>query len=600
MKIVVAICMGVALLVVARFAMTRFIEFDGEVVSVIWTPAQQQKLIDHLLADTQKQSITLHWGEHEGAIDLDQVYELSDPERFVHDVRTRTFKNLDLTQYVVIDRIYLERTIMSLSHDWGLKSAQEAVVAIDEGRILSIPPQDGKEIDVEDTIRRITNTWLTGIVQDELHLFIEPKLKKAGMQKSTFERFVRGLEEVLEGDITLFIHKNGNDEQVVVTPQILGESLFLGGLDTDEPFVAVDSSILEVFPSYRESIARDATFERIGETGITVRSSTSGVQVDALASYISIRSALRKGERMAELKIFENDNPAFSTADAEALGIRRLIASFTTYHSCCEGRVENIHAMADIVNGTVLLPGEEFSLNDAVGKRTQENGFVPAGTILKGIFVDTVGGGVSQFATTIYNAAFWSGLELIEHAPHSRLFSRYPEGIEATVSWPSPNLRFKNDYTTPIVLLAWYTDTAISVGVYGDNDGRSTVGSHTSGNTETRVVSEGGPASRIVTAKRSDRYDEREFLIEYIADSTVPVGENRIIDNGAKGYKIDVERDVFVGDTSIHKDRWIVRYQPVTKVFGVRDCDILRQFGLHCQTNAEYNKEKEYLRKMFE
>jgi vancomycin resistance protein YoaR len=148
---------------------------------------------------------------------------------------------------------------------------------------------------------------------------------------------------------------------------------------------------------------------------------------------------------------------------AEALGITELVGEFTTNHACCQSRVGNIHRMADLLRGHIIEPGEIFSINEVVGKRTRENGFVAAGAIERGRFVQDVGGGVSQFATTIFNAAFFAGLDFEDYQSHSIYISRYPYGREATLGHPAPDLALRNN--TPYGVLIWptYTDSSITV-----------------------------------------------------------------------------------------------------------------------------------------
>jgi vancomycin resistance protein YoaR len=150
----------------------------------------------------------------------------------------------------------------------------------------------------------------------------------------------------------------------------------------------------------------------------------------------------------------------------ETLGITELVSEFTTNHGCCENRVINIHRISDIVSGYVMQPGERFSVNDYVGERTTEKGFVPAGSIQQGHLKDDVGGGVSQFATTIFNAAFFAGLEFDDYQSHTIYLSRYPYGREATINYPDVDLAFINN--TPYGVLIWveYTDTSITVQMY--------------------------------------------------------------------------------------------------------------------------------------
>lgn len=142
------------------------------------------------------------------------------------------------------------------------------------------------------------------------------------------------------------------------------------------------------------------------------------------------------------------------------------VGEFTTMHSCCQSRVTNIHRIADIVRGIYLVPGETISLNEYVGQRTREKGFVAAGAIRAGHLESEVGGGVSQFATTIFNAAFFAGLDIPQYQAHSLYFSRYPFGREATISHPAPDLVLHNSTDYPVLIWTSYTDTSITVSMY--------------------------------------------------------------------------------------------------------------------------------------
>ncbi len=150
-----------------------------------------------------------------------------------------------------------------------------------------------------------------------------------------------------------------------------------------------------------------------------------------------------------------------------------VIGEFTTYHKCCESRVTNIQLIADTVDGVVVQPGETWSLNQYVGQRTADKGYVPAGAISGGEFVDEVGGGTSQFATTLYNAIFFAGLDDIAHRPHSLYFSRYPLGREATLGWTSPDVVFLNDTEYPVAIETSHTGTSITVQMVGANGRRA-------------------------------------------------------------------------------------------------------------------------------
>ena len=132
--------------------------------------------------------------------------------------------------------------------------------------------------------------------------------------------------------------------------------------------------------------------------------------------------------------------PKLTTEAAKKLRITELVSEFTTNYPCCAPRVTNIKRAAALLDGTIILPGKKFSLNGALGKRTEAKGFVSAPQIFNGRFEEAVGGGISQVATTLFNAAFFSGIKLVAHQAHQFYISRYPMGREATVSWGGPEL----------------------------------------------------------------------------------------------------------------------------------------------------------------
>ncbi|GAA1142892.1 VanW family protein [Nocardioides aquiterrae] len=163
---------------------------------------------------------------------------------------------------------------------------------------------------------------------------------------------------------------------------------------------------------------------------------------DVTAAFLEL--VTRPGDRRMEVAATVAE-PDFTTKDARALRIKERVSTFTTYYPYAEYRNINIGRAAELVDGTVLKPGDTFSLNDTVGERTRENGFTEGFVISDGIFKEDLGGGVSQLATTTFNAMFFAGLKDVEHKPHSFYIDRYPVGREATVAWGAVDLRFRND-----------------------------------------------------------------------------------------------------------------------------------------------------------
>ena len=147
--------------------------------------------------------------------------------------------------------------------------------------------------------------------------------------------------------------------------------------------------------------------------------------------------------------------PHRTTDDVRRLGIRERVSSFTTHFPYAAYRNVNIPRAAGLVNGTILAPGQTFSLNRVVGERTAANGFTKGYVISDGVYAKEYGGGVSQVATTTYNAAFFAGLADVEHKAHSFYISRYPVGREATVVWPDVDLRFRDNTPYGVLVRAW-------------------------------------------------------------------------------------------------------------------------------------------------
>ena len=210
----------------------------------------------------------------------------------------------------------------------------------------------------------------------------------------------------------------------------------------------------------------DASFEITAANTVNVVPSAVGRQVDLA----EVGDQILDGNRQVTAPVVESV-PARDTAWAEGLGIKEQVSTFTTRHNSGEERVKNIHRGADLLNNTIVEPGATFSLNDTLGPRTAERGFVVA-PVFYGEFTEDVGGGVSQLATTVFNAVFFGGYEDVYHKPHTIYISRYPMGREATVNYPSVDLKFRNNTEAGVLIRTSYSSNSITVTFYGDKEGK--------------------------------------------------------------------------------------------------------------------------------
>jgi vancomycin resistance protein YoaR len=211
--------------------------------------------------------------------------------------------------------------------------------------------------------------------------------------------------------------------------------------------------------------AEDARFELSGGS-VSIVPSVDGTGVDPAALATHLLDVLPQPAPRTVTADLGPVPAEFSTAEAEALGIREEISSFTTnFTSAASGT--NIRVAAAEIDGALVRPGETFSLNGHTGPRTTAQGYVEAGVIQNGAFDTAVGGGVSQVATTMFNAVFFAGLEDVYHKPHSFYISRYPAGREATVYYDSIDLKWRNDSDTGVYVDTQWTPNSLTVTFYG-------------------------------------------------------------------------------------------------------------------------------------
>ncbi|SNT02765.1 VanW family protein [Rhodococcoides kyotonense] len=262
-----------------------------------------------------------------------------------------------------------------------------------------------------------------------------------------------------------------------------------------------------------ETQPKDASFA-LGGGAPTVVPGVVGELVQWPKTLEQLPTLLSSTDSRTTEAVYEQAQPALTTEGAQALGINEVVGEYTTGGFEYASGV-NIRLTADIVNGALVKPGETFSLNDYTGPRGSAQGFVESGIIDNGRPDRAVGGGISQFATTLYNASYFGGMEDAGHTEHSYYISRYPEAREATVFEGAIDLKFTNPAKTGVLIESFGTSSNVTVRLWGTKtvDVESITGSRTnptSPNTITLpagdacVPSSGGPGftasdTRVIT-----------------------------------------------------------------------------------------------------
>lgn len=283
--------------------------------------------------------------------------------------------------------------------------------------------------------------------------------------------------------------------------------------------------------------AKDATVVRHG-SGFEVTPSSTGLALVEEGIGAKVVAAMKKSgdQRTFEVAAKESQ-PQLTTAQAKKTLPKEQISTFTTYLPSTTGvRADNIRLAARRLNGAYVAPGATFSLNQQLGQRTAAAGYGKAGVIMGGRLTNDYGGGISQLSTTLFNAVFFSGAKIEEFHPHSFYISRYPEGREATISWPNVDNRFTNDTGAGILITAEVNGNEVTVSFHGRKPYDE--------------VKAGKSARHNITSPKSITDNKKGC----VAQSPAP------------GFSVDITRSFIKGGKTVKSSSFTTRYIPQDSV----------------------------------
>ncbi|MFI6507377.1 VanW family protein [Streptosporangium sp. NPDC050855] len=363
----------------------------------------------------------------------------------------------ELDPEVSSDRETLNGAVDDLARKIDLK-VREGSVTFKGVEPVVVTPRDGRELEREAAAAAIEDAFLGPAREVRLPVsVIKPKASAAAVRKAA-----AGASRALSGPVTL----TSSGRQVLLPVETLAAHLsFEPDASGDmRPVFDAGSAVASVEKGLIDpaTAPRDPTFRIVGgEPRLVPGRKGKGIDDERLATDVA-EMVRRDGDRTIPVAL-TTVQPRMSDAEARGLGIKERISQFTTFYDCCPPRVTNIKTIARLLDGYLVKPGETFSLNEIVGRRDTARGFVPAPMIEGGRLVDSVGGGISQFATTMYNAVFFGGLEDVQHVAHEFYIPRYPAGRESTVSWPQPDFRWKNDSPYGVLVKTSADDRGVTV-----------------------------------------------------------------------------------------------------------------------------------------
>ncbi len=464
------------------------------------------------------------------SVDLEATIEKA-PKRSLNPINLFFLltSKTDLTPILKIDKEKLIKAIRPLEIR-TTKSARDATITYKELEPQVVSSLSGTEIDRKKAIKVVKKFWLKKNVIDLPMKEVKPKA--TAKDATALLEFAR---QAVSEPLTI----NVSAQPIVVTPtEIAGSLAFRTSTSGKLAPIWVKENFVQQVGSRWSKYVREpinASFTMV-EGEPRVQPSSDGSDVPDAKLNQAIIPALSEvgGLRIASVTP-ELVKAKVTTEMAGGLGIQDVIGTFTTNYPYAEYRLINIHRAAKWMDGTIVQPGEIFSYNKAVGERTEARGFVPGIMIDNGVLKKDLGGGVSQVATTTWNAAWFSGLELVQHKPHSFYISRYPAGRESTVAWPSVDVKFKNNSGHPIFVDTSFTSSSVTVSIYGTKF--------------TDVTSESGPKTNFVPFKT---YEED--------------AEGCIFQEGVQGFSISVDRIFKKDGVEVKRETYRTRYRPEDRV----------------------------------
>lgn len=364
----------------------------------------------------------------------------------------------EIKPVTVVDDAKFDSAAEALAADLSVPATSGTVGFVD-GAAVQTPAADGTALDEDQAKDTIVDGWLSAARPLDLPITtVDPDITQA----ETDAAFAQA-QQVAQAPVSVTVADQVAELPVTAlaaaatfTPTDGDLVLAFDGAKLVEGVVARTTNLL--------ANSSDASFVFVDGAPV-IQPGVPGTTLDPAALAAAVQQAALSDNRTAAVELVTSD-PAQSTEALEALGVTTKVSEFATPLTSEADRTENLRIAAEKVTGILVKPGDTFSLTEAIGPFTKENGYKEAHIIVNGNIVDGVGGGLSQMSTTTYNAGFFAGMVDVEHQPHSYWFARYPEGREATLYDGQIDMRWRNDSPYGVLLQSWIADGKLYVAAW--------------------------------------------------------------------------------------------------------------------------------------
>jgi vancomycin resistance protein YoaR len=342
---------------------------------------------------------------------------------------------------------FLERTATIME-----APATEGSITFPDGKVNVTLPQPGQTLDIAGTKLALRRAFPEVTTATAAVRPVEPEITAAEYQQVADDFGQRAMSGPVE------IESDGTTTKL--TPKEFAPAISVVKDETAGLTPWFDEKRLTAILAEKVKVktvkAKDArwTFEP-GNGRPKLVPSVDGAAVDEAALTKQVIDAIASDERKVSVKAAVT-KPKFTTEDAQAAGVKDLVVDFKSpFPAGDPTRTNNLVIAARTINGTYIAPGDTFSLTRVLGERTTAKGYADGTVIINGRLTRGTGGGISQVSTTIYNMAYFAGVDILEATPHAFFIPRYPEGREATVYWPTVDNKWRNDTDHGMLLQTW-------------------------------------------------------------------------------------------------------------------------------------------------
>ena len=430
----------------------RAVSVNGVDISAMDRTAAVEKLEDELAGvETEPVSVTsgdLHtdFVPSESGLALDNQRAVDNIEEPSLNPFTRLYSffrsTRDIPVETNVDEAQLQPALDRVKKDLSTDPV-DGMLELNNGELKVTDPKLGQTVDAGTLHNAVTDNWL-----DSEGVNVDPEEVEPAINDAAIEAMRTGdAAKALDNPITL---KAKNNVSATLNKPEISQFTSIEKKDGKLKLAVDTNRAQELLAERSEGADVPGVNAKISFNGNDkqITPSEDGEIIDWEPTMKDFDKRVTGDDREWDAT-YKPDPAEFTTDDAKKATFNDTVGEFTTEgYSAASGK--NIELVAQQVNGAVVNPGETFSLNGHTGPRGTAQGYVESGIIIDGHSGSAVGGGISQFATTLYNAAYFAGMEDTAHTPHSYYISRYPAGREATVYEGAIDLQFTNTFNTPV------------------------------------------------------------------------------------------------------------------------------------------------------